>query len=71
MIGQTQVSGRHCDKEFLRLFMESKLSLDDELSFLVHLDECSACWNLVYAAWRARDAHLFKTTGKIPVELAS
>ena len=51
--------------------MEGKLGLDDELSFLVHLDECSACWNLVYAAWRARDAHLFKTTGKIPVELAS
>ena len=71
MIGKTEARGRHCDQDFLRLFMEGNLSLDDELTFLVHLDDCKLCWDLVYEAWKARDAHLFQTTGKVPVELAS
>ncbi len=37
MIEQTKARERHCDREFLQLFMEGELSLDDELTFLVHL----------------------------------
>ena len=47
------------------------MGLDDELAFLIHLDECRPCWDLVYEAWKIRDAHLFQTKGKIPIELAS
>ena len=71
MIEQTKARERHCDREFLQLFMEGELSLDDELTFLVHLDDCRPCWDLVYEAWKARDAHLFRTARRIPVELVS
>ncbi len=49
--------------------MEDKLSLDDELTFLLHLDDCRLCWDLVYEAWKVRDAHLFQTTSRRPMEL--
>ena len=71
MIGQRAPQGRHCDQEFLRSFMEGTLSLDDELTFLIHLDDCRPCWDLVYEAWKARDAHLFQAGRKIPIELVS
>lgn len=37
MLEETKARGHHCDEEFLRIFMEGESSLDDELTFLVHL----------------------------------
>ncbi len=71
MIGQTAARGRHCDQQFLKSFMEDKLSLDDELTFLLHLDDCRTCWDLVYEASKVRDAHLFQTKRRPPMEMAS
>ena len=50
MIGSKAVRGRHCDHQFLQTFTRGDLPLDEELSFLIHLDDCNACWDLVYEA---------------------
>jgi hypothetical protein len=41
---------QRCDPEQLQLFLENRLSLDEKLDFLFHLDRCSSCREFVYEA---------------------
>ena len=48
-----------CDFERLVFYLDGKLSLDEQLDTLNHIDDCETCFDAIYHLSRDRDDHLF------------
>jgi anti-sigma factor RsiW len=48
-----------CEFERLVFYLDGKLSLDERLETLNHLDGCANCFETIYQLSRDRDDHLF------------
>jgi hypothetical protein len=53
-----------CNREMLSGYLENRLELEDQLDFLVHVDTCTHCWDVVYNATKARHPHYYKSTSR-------
>lgn len=51
-----------CNRRRLARFLVDRLDLDDRLTFLLHVENCSSCWNAVYIVVKARHPHYYKPT---------
>jgi len=49
-----------CNRKILSGFINNQLEEDDRLDFLLHLDECPNCWELIYKATKAQHPHFYK-----------
>lgn len=54
----------NCNRKHIAQFLANELSIDDKLDFLFHLDNCTTCWEEVYAAVRAQHAHYYKSPSR-------
>ena len=48
-----------CSFEKLLRYLDKRLSLDEKLELLSHLDDCETCRDAIYQLSRDRDAELF------------
>ncbi len=48
-----------CSFEKLLRYLDKRLSLDEKLELLSHLDDCETCREAIYQLSRDRDADLF------------
>jgi len=45
-------------------YLANRLTLEDQLDFLIHVDSCSHCWDEVYNATKSKHPHYYKTTAR-------
>ena len=48
-----------CHRETLVGFLQDRLEEDDRLDFLIHLDSCPRCWEVIYSARKAAHPHFY------------
>jgi len=53
-----------CDRQltrgYLADYLADRLTLDAKLDFLIHVENCAGCWEEVFTAAKARDAHYYR-----------
>ncbi len=64
-----------CDRQLTRGYLEDylgdRLTIDAKLDFLIHVENCRDCWEEVFTASKARDAHFYRNGKKQPVSRGS
>ncbi|HLV01910.1 MAG TPA: hypothetical protein VKZ59_11625 [Acidobacteriota bacterium] len=50
----------HYQPEIAEALLRNRLKWEDKLEFLLHLDECSLCWDRLYELRKTMDAQLFR-----------
>ena len=53
-----------CDRQALVGFITNQLDTDERLTFLLHVEECSRCWDAVYSARKAEHPHFYKSSSR-------
>lgn len=53
-----------CDRQALVGFITNQLDIDERLSFLLHVDGCSRCWDEIYNLRKAEHPHFYKNSSR-------
>lgn len=49
-----------CSQKSVERYLANRLNVVDKLAFLLHVEECRACWDAVFHATRAQHPHFYR-----------